>query len=86
MRTTIELPDTLYRQIKARAALEGLPVKALVRDLLQRGLATGAGGRGAAAPSGRSTPPTIEVNQPFPSGCPSNAALFELLDEPGPAR
>ena len=82
MRTTLELPDTLYRQIKARAALEGLPVKALVSDLLQRGLTATV----AAAPSVRSTPPTIEVKQPYPPNCTSNAALFDLLDEPGAIR
>ena len=39
MRTTIDLPDSLYRTLKARAALEGLPMKDLVRRLVERGLA-----------------------------------------------
>ena len=38
MKTTLELPDSLYRQIKARAALRGQTVKAFfleaVRDKL----------------------------------------------------
>jgi len=32
MRTTIELPDDLFRQIKARAALQGRPLKDLVAE------------------------------------------------------
>ncbi len=84
MRTTIDLPDTLYRQIKARAALQGLPVKTLVGDLLQRGLAA-SDAQVKARPS-RSLPPSVEVSVPFPLRHPTNAALFELLDEPGPAR
>jgi hypothetical protein len=34
MKTTIEIPDDLFRQVKARAALEGLPL----RDLVSYGL------------------------------------------------
>jgi hypothetical protein len=30
MRTTVDIPDALYRQLKARAAREGCSVKALV--------------------------------------------------------
>ena len=34
MRTTIEIPDVLYRELKAKAALEGVPVK----DVIVRGV------------------------------------------------
>ncbi len=61
--------------------MDGFPVKVLMSDLLQCGLATE-----AAAPNSRCTPPTIGVSQPFPANCTSNAALFDLLDEPGFAR
>ena len=30
MRTTIDIPDQLYRRLKARAAREGRPAKALI--------------------------------------------------------
>jgi hypothetical protein len=69
MRTTIDLPDTLYRHIKARAALEGVPVKTLVGALLQRGLAMGEP-QGRPARS-RSEPPTIVVQAPFPLAHPA---------------
>lgn len=84
MRTTVDLPDGLYRQIKARAALEGLPVKALVGRLLQRGMA--AVDEPAAGRHRRSEPPVVEVDTRFPLARPTNAALFELLDEPQATR
>jgi hypothetical protein len=36
MRTTVELPDTLYRQAKAEAALRGRKLKDLVEEGLRR--------------------------------------------------
>ena len=41
MRTTLDLPDETFRQLKAQAALRGLELKELVTQLIQRGLATG---------------------------------------------
>jgi plasmid stability protein len=35
MRTTVELPDDLFRQVKARAALQGRSLKDLVADGLK---------------------------------------------------
>jgi hypothetical protein len=65
MRTTIDLPDDLYRQIKARAALGGQSVRELVTRYLEAGLhslpdAEPAVGRSAIpvaiAPGGRPIP------------------------------
>ena len=38
MRTTIDIPDELYRSLKARAALNGRPVREVVTQLIVRGL------------------------------------------------
>ncbi len=38
MKTTIELPDALYREIKARAALNGQTVKSYITESLRRSL------------------------------------------------
>lgn len=38
MRTTVDLPDELYRRLKARAALGGLRVRELMTQYLERGL------------------------------------------------
>jgi hypothetical protein len=40
MKTTVELPDTLYRQLKARAALEGQTIKDFLAEAVRAKLAT----------------------------------------------
>ncbi len=40
MKTTLEVPDSVYRQVKARAALKGQTVKAFVLDAIQDKLRT----------------------------------------------
>ena len=82
MRTTIDLPDPMYRQIKSRAALEGRPVKDLLQELLRRGLAAEPAAA-LAVPAARSKPPTVSAGRPLPPQACSNAALFELLDAAG---
>ena len=42
MRTTIDLPDELFRRVKARAAMDGLKLKELITRYVERGLADGA--------------------------------------------
>jgi hypothetical protein len=38
MRTTIDLPDELLRQVKAKAALDGLRLKDLITRYVEQGL------------------------------------------------
>jgi plasmid stability protein len=38
MRTTIDIPDAMYRQLKARAAREGRTVKALILNGVEEAL------------------------------------------------
>lgn len=47
MRTTIDIPDDLYRTLKARAGLSGVTLRDLVQRLIEQGLR---------APSGRAIP------------------------------
>lgn len=47
MRTTIDIPDHLYRRLKARAAKEGRPAKALILRGVDHVLAAGAKPRSA---------------------------------------
>jgi Arc/MetJ family transcription regulator len=42
MRTTIDLPDELFRQAKARAALDGMRLKDLITRFVEQGLRGGA--------------------------------------------
>ncbi len=78
MRTTIDLPDPLLRQLKSRAALEGTTLKALVLSLVERGLNAPPTPPSSAE---RSALPSIVTGRPLPLRNPSNAGLFELLDD-----
>jgi hypothetical protein len=60
MRTTIDLPDETFRQLKARAALSGLKLKELVTQLIERGLAENQ----VLAASGESTGPADAAPAP----------------------
>jgi hypothetical protein len=78
MRTTLDLPEALLRQLKAQAALEGTSLKQLVLTLVERGLQSPAAS--PASPRSRSPLPTLALDQPLSVKQFSNAALSELLD------
>lgn len=78
MRTTIDLPVATLRQLKARAALEGVPMKDLVLDYVQRGLARRPAPAQAAV---RSPLPDLVPNKPLALRRPTNAALFAALGD-----
>ncbi|MYG81016.1 MAG: hypothetical protein F4187_04265 [Gemmatimonadetes bacterium] len=50
MKTTIDIPDDLYRQIKAEAALRGLTIRELTTRLYRRWLTEGEDGETREAP------------------------------------
>ena len=83
MRTTLDLPDPLMRELKARAALEGVKLKDyftnIVQAALQRPLATGA------APQ-RSPVPVFRRTKAKPMPAMSNADLYAALDATDAAR
>ena len=79
MRTTIELPDALYRQLKAHAALQGVPMKDLVLAFVERGLRAPPGAAEAPGPAQRPLP-TLHGRAVLPDEAFSNAGLFELLE------
>ncbi|MDX2081113.1 MAG: hypothetical protein SFU53_10040 [Terrimicrobiaceae bacterium] len=57
MRTTLDLPDSLFRELKVRAALRGVRLKEYVTEVLQAGLTQNATVPSAARP--RSPLPVI---------------------------
>lgn len=62
MRTTVDLPDELLRQAKARAALDGLKLKDLIACYVEEGLRRGtspATRNARVARQRRSPPPVI---------------------------
>lgn len=78
MRTTIDLPDHLYRELKVLAARRGVALKEVLQEFVERGL------RAPDMPdeeSGRKAPvfPSISIGKPYPKRLTSNAALFDLL-------
>lgn len=80
MRTTIDLPDHIFRHAKARGAMDGITLKELVTRYLERGL------RRAEAPlptaeRPRSDPPTVRAATGRALPDLSHADLLGLLDE-----
>jgi hypothetical protein len=78
MRTTVDLPEALLRQLKAQAALEGTSLKQLVLALVERGLQSPA--VSPASLRSRSPLPKLALDQPLSVKQFSNATLFELLE------
>ena len=81
MRTTLDLPDETFRQLKAQAALRGFKLKDLVAQFIERGLAAGSVAPLEERP--RSRPPIPIARKADGSVTPalSNAQLYALLDE-----
>lgn len=79
MRTSLDIPDPLFRHLKARAALEGSTLRDLVLALLQRGLSDG---KNTASASPSADLPSISLGAPMALRADelSNASLSALLD------
>jgi hypothetical protein len=89
MRTTLDLPDETFRQLKAQAALNGLKLKELVAQLIQRGLAAGVTPTEPVEPPGPPRTASGRVPYPIPIAREAdgtvtpyltNAKLFAVLD------
>ena len=81
MRTTIDLPDPLFRRMKTKAAMEGTSLKALITRFVEQGLAD-RGGQPEHQRSARSPLPVIRpasTKASLPSL--SNADIEALLDQ-----
>ena len=57
MRTTIDLPETLYRTLKVRAGLSGITMRQLVQQLIEKGLRSPRAESG----EGRHVPPPVII-------------------------
>jgi hypothetical protein len=80
MRTTIDLPDELFSQVKARAAEESIRLKELIRRYVEQGLRDGAPPSGPAPHRRRSELPTIRTaaGRKLPDF--TNADLYAILE------
>ena len=61
MRTTIDLPDTLFRRTKAVAALRGSSMKDLIVRAIEREVAAQSKSGSAAKPSPRAKFPVVHL-------------------------
>ena len=81
MRTTIDLPDDLYRRAKATAARRGMKLKDLVAEMLERGLNAPTADR----PMVRERRTPFPINAPTPPGGPlpnlTNEQIADLIEE-----
>jgi hypothetical protein len=80
VRTSIDIPDDLYRALKARAALTGRTVRELVTKFVEQGLARPSAGPG----TGRREPPPVIVPArgiPIPALSRSNLRLSEEQED-----
>ena len=71
MRTTIDIPENLYRTLKTRAALKGLTLREIVQNLIEQALS-------APLPSKRRSGPPIAVK---PTGVPIPALSRQEIRE-----
>ena len=78
MRTTLELPDSLFARLKARAASERVTLKQLLRSYVEQGLS--AAPASTARKRSSSTLPRLVGALAVERNQLSNAALFELLE------
>ena len=90
MRTTLDLPDETFRQLKAQAALNGMKLKELVAQFIERGLAASSN---PPAPQRERLPLSVAIKResyPIPIAREadgtvtpylSNAQLYAILDE-----
>ena len=79
MRTSLELPDALFSRLKARAAMEGIPMKQLLQRYLEEGLIASATPSGSSR-SAESLPTLAPKALPITNDQLSNAGLFGLLE------
>ena len=78
MRTTIDLPDELFRQIKIRAARDGVKLKELITRYLEQGL-NGASTVSTTTKTQRSKLPVVRLKTNKRLLAFTNADLFEML-------
>ena len=79
MKATIEIPDDLYRQVKARSALEGRSIREVTVELYERWLTEG-------SPPSREAPEDwlrgwLELADQAAAGAPPGPPAREILEE-----
>ena len=76
MRTTIDIPDPIYRRLKARASADGRSVKALILEAAERVLS-----ESAPAPGRVVQLPLVKAKRPGSLRL-DNAAIYDVISFP----
>lgn len=75
MRTTVDIPDPIYRKLKSKAAEEGCSVKALILHGVEKEL------RASARRRGRIRLPVVESKEPGSLRL-TNEQIYEIIPFP----
>jgi hypothetical protein len=78
MRTTVDIPDNLYRALKARAGLSGVTLRELVQQLIEQGLRYPLT---STTVTRRAAPPVIVPPRGVPIPAVSRAELTRMEEE-----
>ena len=81
MKATIEIPDELYRLVKARASLEGRAIREVTEELYRRWIAEGATAIEAPAAPGPWLEDWIAMAEKVMRNLPAGPTARELLAE-----
>ena len=81
VRTTIDLPEDLFREVKAKAALDGVKLKDLITRYVEQGLRQGREPTGARFRRHRSELPIARAATGRPLPALTNADIHRILDE-----
>lgn len=79
MRTTVEIPDETFRQLKSEAALRGTRLKDLITEFVEEGLAARCVSNSARRP--RSPLPVVRLPTGTSHPALSNAELEDVLTQ-----
>lgn len=80
MKATIEIPDELYRQVKARSALEGRAIREVTIELYQAWLKQGLPAREQRRPE-QQLEDLFRLADELMAGAPPGLTVRELLEE-----
>jgi hypothetical protein len=83
MRTTIDLPENLYRSLKARAGLSGITLRELVQQLIEQGLRSP---RGEPSVRRHAPPPVIIPPRGVPIPAMSREGIRRIEEEEDEAK
>jgi hypothetical protein len=81
MRTTIDIPDPLYRELKSKAAMQGRSVKELILRSVEEELRPRRRGRSAMGKRKRLQIPILKSKEPGTMNL-DNDQIFRLIDFP----